>query len=71
MTVSSVPEETRPVTHTANEQLARIIIDALIDEGLVLPGRGRELAERLAEGRVTPEDWWRWIEEALPEEVEG
>ena len=59
------------MTQPANEQLARIIIDALIEEGLLLPARRRELAERLAEGRMTQDDWWRWIEEALPGEVDG
>ena len=59
------------MTESANAQLARTIACVLIDEGLVLRGWRSELEERLADGRVTADDWRRWIEEALPREVEG
>ena len=59
------------MTHAPSERLAQTISDALVDDGLVRPARRAELAQRLAEGRITQQEWWAWIAEALPSGVDG
>jgi hypothetical protein len=57
--MSSVPDR-----RTANDQLAEIVVAALVAAGLVSSSRTEDLKRKLASGTAKPEDWSHWIESA-------
>jgi hypothetical protein len=50
---------------TPSQQLAAKIIERLIAEKLLWPADGKKLSAKLADGKLTPEDW------RLPLELAG
>lgn len=47
---------------TPNEQLAKIITEALLKAGLIATAKQDELKRKLANGTAKKEDWKNWIE---------
>lgn len=54
-------------TVTASEQLARKIIQRLIDEKLLSANDGKKLVPKMATGKVRAEDWRVAVEKSVPE----
>lgn len=50
---------------TPDQELADCIADGLVEAGLVSSDRREELLGKIASGRMRPDDWRAYIEEAL------
>lgn len=56
---------------TPNEELAGLVIEALIAEGLIAPERRDEVEQKLISGRAKQDDWRLWIEHHHREQFGG
>lgn len=54
-----------------DDELASLIAERLIANGLVDPGRHDEVSVRIATGAATADDWRLWIELGPTAEGEG
>jgi len=59
---------TETTKETPDQQLARIIGQALVAENLVASDKQEKLIKELATGNVTGEDWRLYIESAITPE---
>jgi hypothetical protein len=65
------PEAAEPAL-APNEQLARDIVTALKDNGLLDERRVQSAFQKIAAGRASQSDWQMWAEDLLlDEEAEG
>jgi hypothetical protein len=54
-----------------DEELAALIANRLVENGLISPERYDEVAEQIAAGKATVEDWRFWIEMGPAGQTEG
>jgi hypothetical protein len=62
---SDITVSEMPASGTPDEQLAHLIANALIQSGLLLPDERLEVAEQIAAGEMTGEEWVAMIARAV------
>ena len=45
-----------------DEELAELVMERLVEHGLIEPSRRAEVSARIAAGSATADDWRLWIE---------
>ncbi len=56
---------------TPSERLAELILERLVEQGLVLPRNTKRLLARLAKGEMNAQDWRLELEKATKHEEES